>query len=116
MNFRASHLLSLSLAGFLTFATGCKSHHVEITVENRTGGPVRLLEVDYPNASFGADALEPGQVTRSSIQVQGTGPVKVLFTGPDQHQAQITGPILVEKQQGKLSIVLLPGDKAEFNQ
>jgi hypothetical protein len=116
MNLRATHLLSVSLAGFLILSTGCRSHHVEITVENRTGGPVRLLEVDYPNASFGADAVEPGQVVRSSIQVQGTGPVKVLFTAPDQHQAQITGPTLVEKQQGKLAIVLLPGDKAEFNQ
>jgi len=116
MNLRITHLLSATLAEFLILTAGCKSHHVEITVENRTGGPVRLLEVDYPSASFGADAVEPGQVVRSSIQVQGTGPVKVLYTAPDQHQAQITGPNLVEKQEGKLAIVLLPGDKADFNQ
>jgi len=94
---------------------GCRSHHVEITVENRTGAEIRLLEVDYPNASFGADSVAAGQVVHSSIQVQGSGEVKVEYTARDRHQAQITGPALVEKQEGKLAIVLLPADKADFS-
>ena len=97
------------------YFVGCKSHHVEISVENRTGAEVRLLEVDYPSASFGADSVAAGQTVRSSIQVQGSGPVKVLYTAPDKHQAQISGPELHEKQEGKLEIVLLPEDKAEFH-
>ena len=93
---------------------GCKSHHIEITVENRTGAEIRLLEVDYPNASFGVDTVAPGQTVHSSIQVQGSGNVKVEYTAPDRHQAQITGPALAEKQEGALAIVLLPADKADF--
>jgi hypothetical protein len=116
MKIRATHLLSASLASFLILAAGCRSHHVEITVENRTGQPIHQLEVDYPSASFGADSLEPGQVIRSSIQVRNYGPLMVLYIAPDRHQAKITGPTLVEKQEGKLSVVLLPDDKAEFNQ
>lgn len=100
---------------FLICFAGCKSHHIEISVENRTGAEVRLLEVDYPNASFGADSLAVGQTMRSSIQVQGSGELKVEYTAPDRHQAQITGPALVEKQEGKLAIVLLPADKADFS-
>lgn len=96
-------------------APGCRSHQIAVTVENRTGTAIRLLEVDYPNASFGADSLAAGQTTRSSIQVLGSGPVKVEYTAADRHQAQITGPGLVEKQEGQLQIVLLPEDKAEFH-
>ncbi len=99
---------------FVMWVAGCKSHHVEISVENRTGAEVRLLEVDYPNASFGANSVEAGQTVRSSIQVQGSGEVKIQYTGLDRHQAQITGPGLQEKQEGKLEIVLLPEDKADF--
>ena len=97
------------------YLVGCRSHHIEIAVENRTGAEVRLLEVDYPSASFGADSVAVGQTVRSSIQVQGSGPVKVLYTAPDRHQAQISGPELHEKQEGTLEIILLPGDKAEFH-
>jgi hypothetical protein len=108
-------MLAVALLPFFLCVVGCKSHHVEISVENRTGAAVRLLEVDYPNASFGADSVAAGQTVRLSIQVQGSGEVKVMYTAPDRHQTQITGPALVEKQEGKLAIVLLPGDKADFS-
>jgi hypothetical protein len=83
-------------------------------VENRTGTAVRLLEVDYPSASFGADSLDAGQTVRSGIHLTGSGAVKVMYTAPDKHQAAISGPELKDKQTGGISIVLLPGDKADF--
>lgn len=93
---------------------GCKSHPFEITVENRTGAAIRLLEVDYPNASYGADSVEAGQKVRSGIHLTGSGTVKVMYTAPDKHQASINGPELKADQEGGLDIVLLPGDKADF--
>ena len=96
-------------------AIGCHSAHVAITLENRTGAEVRLLEVDYPNASFGVDALAAGAVYRYRIQVIGQGQVKVQYIDPADHQVQITGTKLAEDDQGKLEIALLPGGKAEFN-
>lgn len=96
--------------------TGCRSKQVEVTVENRTGAQVRLLEVDYPNASFGADSLAPGASMHYRIQVQGNGPVKVQYTGPDNKQPQMQGPQLKQDQEGSLRIELLPGGKAEFSQ
>jgi hypothetical protein len=76
---------------------------------------IQLLEVDYPSASFGADALAPGASLHYRIQVQGTGPVSITYTAPNQAQPQITGPQLVDRQQGSLEIQLLPGGKAEFH-
>ena len=97
---------------------GCHSYHVETTVENRTGAPIQLLEVDYPSASFGADSLAESGVFHYRIQLRGSGPLKVNYSTSDvsqtQRQVQIDGPILTERQEGKLEIVLLPSGKAEF--
>lgn len=101
------------LAFAVTAIDGCRSYRVQVSVENRTGTTVQLLEVDYPSASFGADTIVAGSTMRYSLQVRGTGPVKVQYTVGGA-QAQVTGPALSEKDQGKLLIVLLPGGKAEF--
>jgi hypothetical protein len=95
--------------------TGCHSYHVETAVENRTGGAIQLLEVDYPSASFGSDSLAADGVYHYRIQLRGGGPLKVQYTAVDGKPVQITGPNLVERQEGSLEIVLLPGGKAEFH-
>ena len=102
-----------TLAFSLIAINGCRSYRVQVSVENHTGAAVQLLEVDYPSASFGADTLASDASMRYSLQVRGSGPVKVQYTVGNS-QAQITGPILNEKDQGQLLIVLLPGGKAEF--
>jgi hypothetical protein len=96
-------------------AIGCRSAHVDVTVENHTGAEVRLLEVDYPSASFGADSIAPDGSMHYRIQLQGNGPVKLQYLAPDHKLPQATGPALSEGQAGKLEIVLLPGGKAEFH-
>ena len=95
--------------------TACHSSHIDVAVENRTGAPIRLLEVDYPSASFGSDALADGSTFHYRIQVQGKGDLKVLYTAGDGRQNQIKGPALAERQEGTLEIELLPSGKAEFH-
>ena len=120
-SFRATrHILSAFLTGAillisLVAVAGCHSYHIETTVENRTGGAIQLLEVDYPSASFGANSLAAGAVLPYRIQLRGNGPLKVQYTGSDGRQAQMEGPALAEPQEGRIEIVLLPGGKAEFH-
>lgn len=97
-----------------TAISACRSHHVDITVENQTGAPIQLLEVDYPNASFGADNLASGADFHYRIQVSGSGPLKIQYTLPGDHQVKITGIALAQGQQGTLQIVLQPKGKADF--
>lgn len=106
--------LALGLAWLPVLLAGCHSFHIEVAVENRTGGPIRLLEVDYPSASFGADGLASDATMHYRIQVQGNGPVKVQYARADGRQPQMVGPTLAERQEGTLKIVLLPGGRAEF--
>jgi hypothetical protein len=112
--FRGATLATIVLPALILTA-GCHSYHVETTVENRTGSPIQLLEVDYPSASYGADALPAGGVFHYRIQLRGAGALKLQYTASDLRQVEIVGPTLAERQEGKLEIVLLPGGKAEFH-
>jgi hypothetical protein len=93
---------------------GCHSYHIDTTIENRTGEPVRLLEVDYPSASFGTDSIAAGADFHYRFEVQGNGPVKLQYTNADGHLVEITGPTLAEHQEGHLEIVLLPSGRAQW--
>lgn len=98
----------------LAAVAGCRSYHVGITVENRTGAAIQLLEIDYPSASFGADSMAPGANLKYQVQVRGSAPIKVQYTIAGGVQKQISGPSLSEGDEGQLQIVLLPDGKAEF--
>jgi hypothetical protein len=106
---------AVALALTLVWASACHSYHIDTTVENRTGGAIQLLEVDYPSASFGAGSLAAGELYHYRIQLRGSGPLKLQYTGGDGRQTQIEGPELAEPQEGRLEIVLLPGGKADFH-
>jgi len=102
---------------FLTVC-GCHSYQISMTVENRTGAEIRLLEVDYPSASFGTNSLAAGAEFPYRIVVRGDGPLKVQYSIGEGNQTQVkqmSGPTLKEHQEGRLEIVLLPGGKMEFH-
>jgi hypothetical protein len=110
----ANRLSALTLSPLLIVVAGCHSYHIETTVENRTGAPIHLLEVDYPSASFGAETLASGADYHYRFQIQGAGPIKVQYSYDAAQSPVIEGPTLSERQQGQLLIVLLPAGKAEF--
>jgi len=106
--------LSMAILLLASLLSGCHSYHIDATIENRTGAPIQLLEVDYPSASFGADSLPAGAEFHYRFQVRGNGQVKLSYTAPNGQTVQISGPTLAEHQQGLLDIVLEPGGKAQF--
>jgi hypothetical protein len=103
------------LLPMLMAAAGCHSYHVETTVVNRTGQTIQLLEVEYPSATFGADRMTAGEILHYRIQLRDRGPLKVRYTGGGGQPAQVQGPEVAERQEGRLEIVLLPDGKAEFH-
>jgi hypothetical protein len=112
---RVGWVFAVVLFPFVSAMAGCHSYHIEARVENHTGGAVTLVEVDYPSASFGANNLAVDGVFHYRFQTRGDGPVTVQYTPWGRQQVQISGPMVYEKQEGKLDIVLLPGGKAEFH-
>jgi hypothetical protein len=95
-----------ALALTLIAATGCHSPYVLTTVSNQTTQPIELLEVDYPSASFGTQALAPGADFHYRFKVLGSGPMKLLYTDSAHQDHKSDGPFLKEGAEGALTIVI----------
>jgi hypothetical protein len=93
---------------------GCHSYHIDTTIENRTGATIELLEVDYPSASFGADAIAADADFHYRFDVLGSGPITIEYTDAQRKAVKAAGPTLYERQEGRMQIVLLPGGRVQF--
>jgi hypothetical protein len=97
------------VAGMLLLGmVGCKSAFINADVRNATGGTVTLVEVDYPNASFGRESLAAGADFRYGFKVLGSGGTTVSWTDAANTQHTMKGPDLHELQEGSLTITLEP--------
>lgn len=107
-----NRLAATATALFLCLALfACHSPYVETTITNQTGAAVSLVEVDYPDASFGTQQIAGGDTFHYRFKILGPtpGPVKITFTTPDKKAHTATGPMLHPGQQGSLSIILKSG-------
>jgi hypothetical protein len=113
-----SGVWAIALLAYSVLLAGCHgswdSEWVSARVDNQSGETVRLLEVDYPSASFGADSIAAGSAMQYRFQIRGTGPIKVEYFLGNGHKAQASGPKVAEGQHGTLMIRLLPEGKTEF--
>ena len=91
----------------LVALAGCRSHVVDITIVNH-GPALRVVEFDYPNASFGVNQLASGGRYQYRIQVQGSGTVSLQYEGASGHKSY-TGPKVNLGDQGSLLVDIDPG-------
>jgi hypothetical protein len=101
----AARTFLLALLAALSLSA-CRSAFVETTLENDGPTPLRLIEVDYPSASFGTQSLDPRATYHYHFKIQGSGPITLTYTGSDGKTHTATGPVLSEGQQGSLRIVV----------
>jgi hypothetical protein len=95
--------------------TGCHSAFIDATISNRSSEPLALIEVDYPSASFGTQALAPGHDFHYRFKVLGNGPTTILWTDAAHHEQKNSGPLLREGDEGKLSIIFNPNAAPAWN-
>jgi hypothetical protein len=98
-------LLSVALL-FVSFGflAGCHSNFVQTTIVNRSGAPLRLVELDYPSASLGTTNLNNAAEYHYRFKITGSGTAKLDFvdsTGKTHHSV---GPELDEGQEGSLLV------------
>jgi hypothetical protein len=110
---RAAIFLAL-LAVFCISA--CRSAYVETTLENDGSAPLRLIEVDYPSASFGMQSLDAHGTFHYRFKVQGSGPITITWTDAGGKSHTAAGPVLKEGQQGTLRITINPSVNASWDQ
>lgn len=97
---------SVTLLAALVTLPGCRSAFVQTAIVNHTGDTVRLIEVDYPSASFGTQQIAENATFNYRFKVQDSGPVTITFTGDHGDLHTATGPTLNEGQHGNLTITL----------
>jgi hypothetical protein len=101
------NILAVTCAGMLCAGmAACRSAFIETDIRNEGDNPLRLIEVDYPSASFGTQALAAHAVYHYRFKVQGSGEVTLSFTGADGKTHTSTGPALHEGQHGGLNIAI----------
>ena len=105
----------MGLLGLLVLV-GCHSAYVEATLVNRSGKEISLVELDYPSASFGTQALADGQSFKYRFKVLGTGAVKLIFTDAARQEKDLTGPELKEGDEGRLTVTVRPDGSAGWEQ
>lgn len=73
---------------------------------NQTREPIRLVQVDYPSASFGTQSIAAGASYTYRFKVIGSGKVHLSYTDGGQHEHHSDGPELHESDDGALSVVV----------
>jgi hypothetical protein len=109
-------LFAASLTIGLTGLVACRSAFIETSLRNDGDAPLRLIEVDYPSASFGTQVLNAHSVYHYRFKVQGSGPVTFSYTGFDGKTHTSSGPTLDEGQQGELTIAVDPTGQVHWTE
>jgi hypothetical protein len=99
---------AVTFATFLAILAGCHSRFVEATIDNQSAATLHVVEVDYPSASFGTESIAAHSQFHYRFKLQGSGPLKLEFTGADGKVHDVEGPELREGQEGRLTITIDP--------
>lgn len=101
-----SRNLPFSSLLLLCFAVnGCMhSHVIQVTVSNTSTEKITNIVIDYPEATFGINSLEPGKSFQYKIKATGTGPIKISFLNSHAQDRVSTGPVVHKDDEGSIDI------------
>ena len=79
---------------------------MQTTIVNRSGAPLRLVQLDYPSASFGTSNLGNAAEYHYRFKIPGSGTAKLNFVDSTGKPHKAVGPELDEGQEGALLITI----------
>lgn len=91
-------------AALLSGALGCRSHFISAAIVNESSETVRVVELDYPGASFGVSTLAPHARYSYRFKLLGSGPLALTYTDAKGTAHSSNGPQVQEGQQGGLTV------------
>lgn len=94
-------LLWIALAG-----CGLQSRMIQVTVTNTSSERISTVVVDYPEATFGINSLEPGKSFEYKIKPTGTGALKIEFHNAHGVDRVSPGPVIHKNDEGSIEIKL----------
>lgn len=97
----------LLLFVLLSLLAACKSSHViRITITNTSTEKVSAIVIDYPEATFGINSLDPGKSFEYRIKPTATGALKIQFSNAHGVNRTSAGPLVHKNDEGSIQISL----------
>lgn len=96
----------LLAAGLGVTTCACRSHGVDVTVQNNASVPIRNVEVDYPGAAFGAPVIVPGKSYWYHIKPTGDGEISLSFEMENGKTFHQKGPTVHASDGGKMILIV----------
>jgi hypothetical protein len=101
---RLSLWLLMVLLGLATSA--CRSHGIDVTIQNNSSVPIRNVELDYPTAAFGTAVIAPGKSYWYHIKPSGSGEVSLSFEPENGKAFREKGPTVHAGDSGTLTLIV----------
>jgi hypothetical protein len=86
---------------------GClRSHVIQVTVTNTSSERISNIVIDYPEATFGINILDPGKSFQYKIKPTATGALKIEFFNSHAADHVSAGPVVHKNDEGAIEIKL----------
>jgi hypothetical protein len=86
--------------------SACRSHGIDLTVQNNGRDTLRNVEVDYPGAAFGIASLAPGVSYAYRMKPMSTGELIVSFELQNGKSFKQKGPTVRVGENTQMVLVL----------
>ena len=104
MKLRISIYLLAALA--MAMALGCRSHGIDVTIQNNAKVPLRNVELDYPGASFGTGSILPGASYWYHIKPTADGEITLSFEEENGKAFRQKEPVVHAGEDGRMIIIV----------
>jgi hypothetical protein len=104
LKLRISIYLLAALA--MAMALGCRSHGIDVTIQNNAKVPLRNVELDYPGASFGTGSILPGASYWYHIKPTEDGEITLSFEEENGKPFRQKEPVVHAGEDGRMIIIV----------
>jgi hypothetical protein len=101
-----SSRIAVAFPLLLTLAGCTHSHMIQMTVTNASTEKISTIVIDYPEATFGINSLQPGKSFQYKIKPTGTGALKIEFLNVHGVDHVSSGPLVHKNDEGSIEIKL----------
>ena len=103
--FRIPRLI-LALLAFIAVGGCMHSHVIQVKVTNTSNEKISNIVIDYPEATFGINSLEPGKTFQYKIKPTASGALKIEFLNSHGFDHIAAGPVVHKNDEGTIEIKL----------
>ena len=104
------------LAAFLSLtALGCRSHGIDVTIQNNAKAPLRNVELDYPGASFGTGSILAGASYWYHIKPVEDGEITFSFEQEDGKAFKQKEPAVRAGEDGRMIIIVDQNSRKQWS-